>query len=117
MPISDLLTLPCTITRRTIPNPATVDADGNAVVAESTATTVCELQQQRRDEDSDRGEVGAETWLLILPAGTAIGLADSVTADGHNYEVTGKPWPSRNPRTGIAHHIEATVKRAGGAST
>lgn len=108
--LTDLLTLPCTITRRT---PSTSDPDeyGNRAPSEATVTTVCELQQRQRAEDDINGQVATAAFLLILPAGTALHTTDTVTIDGDDYEVQGEPWAARNPRTQAASHVEATVTR------
>lgn len=113
MPIDSLLTLPCTITRAAWDN-VTVDEFGNPTLTTTSSSTVCELQQTRRDETTALGQLGEETWTLFLPADTDIGLADTVLADGHTYELFGPPWPVRHPRTGVESHIECTVRRTAG---
>jgi len=110
--IAGLLTLTCTITSRA--GTGSVDAYGDETVAETTVTTLCELQQRQRSETSDPGEIASSTWLLILPAGTAIGPGDTVTIGGDDYELVGEAWAARNPRTEAASHVECTVKRTVG---
>jgi hypothetical protein len=87
------------------------DAFGNDIPAEVSASVVGELQQRRRDEPNDAGELSAATWDLFLPAGTDVRTGDAVVVDGSVYEVMGDPWDARNPRTGAASHVEATVTR------
>jgi hypothetical protein len=111
--IAGLLTLDCTITSRA--GSGTIDDYGDETTDETTVTTVCELQQQQRNETTDPGTIADSTWLLILPAGTTIGPGDSVTINGDGYELVGEPWAARNPRTELASHVECTVKRVVGA--
>lgn len=116
MSLATLLNRACTITHRTF-DPDVVNEFGDEIPTETPATTVCELQQRQRSETSDPGQVSKTEWLLILPAGTTIATGDTVTIDGLAYEVSGEPWPARNPRTQAASHVEATVCRTEGAAT
>lgn len=114
MTLAALLTLDATITHRT---PAgTTDAFGDEETTETTTSTVCELQQRQRTEQTSGGELSDTQWLLILPAGTTIATGDTVTIDGADYEIHGEPWTVRNPRTGVDSHIEATVRRVTGTA-
>ena len=115
MPLSTLLNRPCTIIRRS--ESEDLDAHFNPILEEVEVQTVCELQQQRRDEPGDHGELSDTRWLLILPAGTAIDTGDGVVVDGDTYEMVGDPWPARNPRTQEESHIEATLRRTAGEET
>jgi hypothetical protein len=115
--LSMLLNRPCTITRRSASS-TQIDASGDAVISTSTVTTVCELQQSPRHADAEpanEGELSDTQWLLVLPAGTVIDTGDKVTVDGQAFEMYGAPWPARNPRTGVASHVECTVRRTAGA--
>lgn len=116
---ADLLNRECVITQRSFDGAE--DRDGNITATVTTATTVCELQQQHRAETvgtrnqgapPDRGEVAVSDWLLIVPAGTDLRHVDSVTVDGETFELIGEPWAARNPRTATESHIEATVRRS-----
>jgi len=115
MSISQLLTLPVTILRRTVAEE--IDEFGNEVdtAPAEEVETVGELQQRQRDEQTAGGDVVATTWALYLPADTEIDAGDGIVAGGATYEVDGEPWPVRNPRTGVVSHIEATVRRTGGS--
>lgn len=115
MSLSQLINRPCTLTRRS-PSGAR-NQYGKRLPTQTTVETLCELQQQSRDEPGEAGEFGDTTWLLVLPAGTAIDTSDSVTVDGDVYELVGPPWEARNPRTRQVSHIEATVRRTAGASS
>lgn len=113
MSLTALLNRPLTIVTRT--DEGATDVFGNAIPTETLTAVVGELQQQRRAEPGDAGELSDTTWLLILPAGTAITTADAVVCDGQLYEVIGDPWEARNPRTMAASHIECTVRRTASA--
>lgn len=103
--LTDLLNLPVTIVRRTT-------GEGfDPVPVESLVEVLGELQQTRRDEPANEGELSVTTWLLILPAGTDVRTGDAVIADGSIYEVVGDAWQARNPRTQLASHVECTLKR------
>ena len=112
MAIADLLTLPLTVTRRT--GGVVSDELGNETPATETPETVGELQQLRSEETN--GDVTVTDWRLFLPAGTGLDTGDAVTLeDGRTFEVVGDPWPVRDPRTGEDSHVEAVLRRAGGA--
>lgn len=107
--IADLLNRACTITKG-------VDSDGYGLDILDDADlidTVCELQQRNRSEAGDAGEISLSDWVVFLPAGTDLRTADKITVDGETFEVIGEPWPARNPRTQLASHVEATVRRTG----
>lgn len=114
--LSTLLNRTVTISRRS-PSADDDDTDdyGNQNAATPTNTeTVGELQQRRRDEPVDQGELSDTRWLLVLPPGTAIDTSDIVTVDGDEFEVIGDPWHARNPRTGAESHVEVTLRRTSG---
>lgn len=110
MSLADLLNLPVTIVRRTGEDDGAFDP----VPSEALVQTVGELQQTQRAEPAAEGELSVTTWLLVLPAGTAVDTGDAVVAGGQTFEVVGDPWPARNPRTRLASHVECTVRRTGG---
>jgi hypothetical protein len=91
------------------------DDYGMDIPTVSEVETVCELQQQRRDERSDNGEVSYDTWNIFLLAGEEIETGDSVEVGGEVFELIGDPWPVYNPRTGEISHIEATARRTAGS--
>ena len=109
--IAALINRPCTIVSRS----ASADGDdyGNAIDTESTIDTVCEIQQRRRDEPADQGELSSTDWLGFFPAGTALDTGDAVQVDGERFELVGDPWPVRNPRTRAVSHIEASLRKVG----
>lgn len=131
MPISTLLSQPCLLIRRS----ASGDSDdyGNETQAETTVQTVCEIQQQQRVEGGTHEDLSDTRWLLILPASTVLDTGDAVEVGAllpgegvlpssdlfptgsHRYELVGEPWPVIDARTGIEHHVEATVRRTAGS--
>ena len=78
---------------------------------ETLVDVVGELQQQRRIEPGEDGELSDTGWVLFLPAGTDVATGDAVICDGQVYELVGDPWQARNPRTHQASHIECSVRR------
>lgn len=114
MTVAALLTLDCTITHRA-PSGAK-DAFGDEQTTETPISTVCELQQRQRTEQTAGGELSDTQWLLVVPAGTTIATGDTVTADDKDFEVHGEPWTVRNPRTSVVSHIEATLRRITGTT-
>lgn len=78
--------------------------------------TVCELQQAASTEPGDNGEVATTAWRVFFLPDTDIATGDAVVVDGHTYEMTGDPWPARNPLTQVVSHIEATAQRTAGTA-
>lgn len=91
------------------------DAYGGETFTTTDVETLCELQQIRRDEPSEGGEVSFDTWTIFLAADETVDTGDSITVDGHKYELIGEPWTARNPRTRADSHIEITARRTAGA--
>lgn len=113
MTLTQLLNRTVTITRRSASGD--IDEFGNEISTETNVATVGELQQTQRTEPAAQGELSITTWLLVLPAGTSIDTGDAVIVDNHTYEVIGAPWQARNPRTQVASHVEATLRRTVGS--
>lgn len=116
--LSDLMTRPCTLVMRD--STGTIDDDGEEVVTTTEVETVCELQQQQRNEQDDQGELSETTWRLFLPHVAATQLlrgADRVVVEAQVFELIGDPWPVRHPVTGAGSHVEATARRVAGADT
>ncbi len=106
---STLLHRACTVTTRT--DSGSTDDYGNPTDAETSLTTVCDLQQQQRTEPGAQGELSDTRWLLILPPGTEITTRSTVTVDDIVYEVIGDPWTAH--LHGRPTHVEATLRRTG----
>lgn len=111
MSLAALLNRPLTIIQRS--DAGAEDEYGNPVPTEAAVEVVGELQQIRRDEPGDQGEMSRTDWLLILPAGTSIDTGDAVICDGFIYEVVGDAERLRNPRTQEFSHVECTLRRTG----
>lgn len=112
MPLTTLLNKPCVITRREYDLDNT-DSYGDATFDETEVETVCELQQRQRSEEGDPGQLSKTSWLLVLPHGTEISSADTVTVGGDDYEVVGEPWAAEQGSREM-WHVEATVVRTSG---
>lgn len=114
MSLSTLINRPCTIIRRTASSSR--DDYGNKIRTEQAIPTVCEVQQLRRDEPADQGELSVTQWNAYFPAGTALDTSDVVVVDGlGEFEVVGAPEQKRNPRTRLEGQVEATLVRTKGA--
>lgn len=87
------------------------DVYGNPAELVTAVDVVGEVQQASRSDRGDDQHTQDQTWRLFLPAGTALTGWDRVTVDGAEYEVEGPPWPVVNARTGVASHVEATLRR------
>lgn len=106
---------PITIISRTASG--STDDYGNATETETETATVGELQRQiSRGSAENAQELSDTDWLLVLPAGTTIDTNDRIRVeDGRVFEVEGEPWHARNPRTGLEHHVEVSLRRVAGA--
>lgn len=110
MSIGELLTLACTITH--VAESGAADEYGNPTDETTTSATVCYLEQTARSEQTAGGDVQREDWLMFLPAGTTVSGSDRVDVAGYGlFELDGPPWPVRNPREGVTHHVECRVRR------
>lgn len=113
MTLDKLVNTPCTIIRRS--DSSETDDYGNAIAGTAEVNTVCEVQQKARGENAE-GEPASADWLGIFPAGTTLDSDDVVEVDDlGRFEVIGAPWSARNPRTQQMSHLEATLRRTGGA--
>jgi hypothetical protein len=109
MSIARRLKTDCTIVRRSVVDDESFDQETKPEEVE----TKCSLQQQRRDENSDRGEVSETVWNLFLPHGAEIDTGDAVRVKGKAYEVKGEPWSAEEGSRSM-WHVEATVSRVTG---
>lgn len=110
MGVNRLLRTPCTIIRRTHEGE---DPEGNPEVSIEEVETVCALQQKRRLEHDESGEVSDTFWILFLPIGTEIGTGDAVVVKGDEYEVTGESWHAEEGSPAL-WHVECTLERTAG---
>jgi hypothetical protein len=111
MSIADLMNRPLTIVARL--DLGDTNSDGDEIPTESEVVVLGVLQQVRRDEPDDQGELSDTRWFCALPAGTDITTGDAVICDGERYEVVGDPWRAVDESTGVAHHVEASLRRTG----
>lgn len=107
-----LINRTATVIRRS--SSSETDRFGNKKHSETPVPTVCEIQQQRRDEHE--GETSDTLWDVFFLAGTNVNSGDALVVDGEEYELIGDPWEARNPRTRTPSHIEATARRTRGPS-
>ena len=84
----------------------------NRQTTTGTTTTRGALQQQRRDEPGDQGEVSRTDWILFLPAGTTLDGSDEILVDEQTFEVVGDPEHVFDEFTGREHHVEASLRIA-----
>lgn len=111
MGVNRMLRTPCTILRRV---PDGEDSFGNPTYTTEEVETVCALQQRRRDEHEEGGELSDTLWSLYLPPGTALDTGESVEVKGRTYEVVGEPWDAQEGSRSM-WHVEATCRRTAGA--
>lgn len=110
--LSTLINRPATVIQRSASGQKT--RFGDSVRTESAVQTLCEIQQKRRDEPAQEGELSDSDWNLFFLPGTDLSSGDAVVVDGEEYELVGEPWVARNPRTGHVSHIECTARRTRG---
>jgi hypothetical protein len=124
------LNIPCSIHRTSssvddldVPSETNQDTYGNPIppaVDDSTedATydleTVCWLQQERRTEPAQAGELSDTVWTIFLNPSVDIDTSDRITVDDYGeFEVVGDPWQTFNPRTKLPWQVECTARRTG----
>lgn len=111
MSLESLLNTPCQIITRS--DEGDQDAYGDPILTETVTETVCALQQNRRDEPGDMGELSDTLWTLFLPTDTELATDDAVVAYGKVFELVGDPWDAREGSADM-WHVEATVRRTAG---
>jgi hypothetical protein len=111
MSISRMMRTSCTIIQR-VPT-GEVDRHGDAITEEVEVETRCALQQDRRTEHEEGGEVSDAFWRLFLPWGTEVGSGAAIMVDGREYELQGEPW-SASEGSRSMWHVEAAVRRTAG---
>lgn len=112
MGLNRMLSTPCTILREAATGKK--DRGGNALTEPVEQEVMCALQQRRRTETEDGGEISDTLWDLYLSFGTEIDTGDSVLVGGRRYEVVGEPWSAQEGSRSM-WHVEATVQRTAGA--
>ena len=109
--LSQLINRDCTILRRSASG--SEDDYGNEIQTDHVEQTVVEIQQRVRKEHDDA--VADTDWIGFFLPGEDVQSGDAIVLDGHKFEVVGDPWPVRNPRTQAESHVEAGLRRTGGA--
>lgn len=115
MPTSpaDLINRTCWITRRSESDDT--DDFGNEIPTETVTQSVCEVQQQRREEPGDEGELSDTTWVGFFLPTEVLNSGDSVSVEGiGSFELVGDPWTARWPDAQVDSHVEATLRRTEG---
>jgi hypothetical protein len=111
--LSNLVNRPCTLIQRA---PGSTDELGNDIHAEVEVDTVCEIQQQRREEPGNAGEVSITEWVGFFLPGTDLRTGDAVRVEGEGeFELVGDPWSTRNPRTQAFGQVEVSLRKVAGA--
>lgn len=114
MSIATLVNRPCVLLYRT--EDGGEDAYGNEIPTVSRVEAVCEIQQDRREERGNAGEVSDTRWTGYFLPGVELRTADAVEVEGiGTFELVGDPWPARNPRTQAEQHVEASLRLVRGA--
>lgn len=110
MSANRMMRTPCTLLRE---EKTGVDEHGDAIYEPAEVETVCALQQQRRSETEDGGEISDTVWKLFLPYGTEIGIGDAIVVNGRRYELVGESWDAAEGSRSM-WHVEASVERTSG---
>jgi hypothetical protein len=105
-----LMKTPCVVLRRTPGDEEEFGAPGATTVE---VETHCALQQQRRNEHDQHGELSDTLWDLFLPFGTEIDTGDAVVVRAREYELVGEPWNAEEGSRSL-WHVAATVRRTAG---
>ena len=100
----------CTIVSRTAGT--ATDDYGNVTAGTATSTVACDIQQVRRTEPGEQGEMSVTEWMGFFPSGTVLDTSDAVTeATLGTFEVVGRPWDANTDSDAI-NHVEVTLKEA-----
>lgn len=103
--IEQLLTVPCTILRR---SPGAADEYNDPTLTETQEAAYCYWQTTRSDERGDTGATEQSHVTVFLSAAAADLSAISAVAiqGGPTVEAFGPPRVITNARTGQPHHVE-----------
>jgi hypothetical protein len=106
-----LLTRPCVVHLRSEGAP---DGDGVATLTDELVTTRCYAEQAAATEPGTEPEWTTQDWRVVLAAVDGLPLDgwDRVDVGGEPFEVTGGPWPVRDPHSDQVHHVELRARRA-----
>lgn len=109
-----MMTLSATIIRRV--ETGEKDSVGDSITKEVKVETRCALQQRRREEHEEGGEISDSLSTLFLPFGTEIDTGDAVEVDDQRYELAGEPWSAQEGSQSL-WHVEASVRRTEGTGS
>lgn len=111
--MTGLLTRPVTI----LTAGETTDSYGNTVTdwtSPERVTVNGYVEQRARGENTDGRTLEEQTWLLVVPAETALTEHSRIVVDGDVFETVGPPHEVWNPRLRRTAHLEATLVRTAG---
>lgn len=106
-----LLTAPCVVHLRSEGPP---DDYGAPVITETLIDTRCYVEQAGASERTAEPQWTTQDYRLVLRTGDGASLDgwDRVDVAGMTLEVTGGPWPVRDPHNNAVHHVEVRARRA-----
>jgi len=109
--VERLLVRHCEVVRR---HPDGEDVYGNVTMVDEVTATRCYAEQRRSAEPAAAGERAVSDWLVMLPAGIDVTIADAIRPAGApSLEVVGDPWAVHNPRLNQTSHIELLARETG----
>ena len=111
MSLQHLITRPCTLIRSA--GTGSRNAAGNETTEEVRVETKCELQPQEATESTESIATSLETIFFLPGEEVDAGDAVEIPDEGH-FEIVGEPDRRRNPRTGAAMQVRASVRRLSG---
>lgn len=110
MSFTELLTRTAIVHRKI---PTATPGDYNApTFIESTFTEPCYLEQIERSEDATGRDTSVGTHRAFFDPDVTLSPIDTVVIDGTTYDVVGTPDVAFSGRTGVPHHLEATLVEA-----
>ena len=72
------------------------------------------IRQRTTGSAFDAGLTLSEEWSFYLkPEDDDVVHGDQLDVDGERYEVVSKPMPAWNARSGLIHHYEVRIRKAG----
>lgn len=111
--IDDLMTIPCTVTPRTVAEEANEYND--EVLEDGTPfDTVCWKARVSGSENTGNSNVVEGDWHYYFPADTDLSLLDAratVSDPDGDFEMVADPWLARNSRSSRGEHVEAYGRR------
>ncbi len=113
------------ITVQRVTQDGTADEFGDPTEQTTYATYNGYVWQTSATEQTDRGQIEREGWQLMIDPGAAGALSagdrifvdatldgDGAPTGGIPFELTGPPWPAKNPRTKLTEFVRAPLGRS-----